>query len=129
MPSQRHLSQGFLPGVPARLRSAVQQSSASIGVVRVRAVEVIRYRDKVGMSRVSGDCAAATATPALHGTQKYKKPSSCWADETLQCSTGTALWENRPMENFPAYKVITAVRELGVGRTQIFLREEIMVCG
>lgn len=84
MPSQRHLSQGFMAGVPAGLRSAMQQSSVSIGVVRARAIKVIRYRDKVGVSRVSGDCAAATATPALYGTQKYKKHSACWADETLQ---------------------------------------------
>lgn len=73
-----------MPGVPAGLRSAMQQSSVSIGVVRVRAIKVIRYRDKVGVSRVSGDCAAATATPALYGTQEYKKHSACWADETLQ---------------------------------------------
>lgn len=57
---------------------------------------------KAGVSRVSGDCVAATATPALYGTQKYKKDSAYWADETLQCSIGRALWEKRPMENFLA---------------------------
>lgn len=40
-----------MPGVPAGLRSAMQQSSVSIGMVRVRAIKVIRYRDKVGVSR------------------------------------------------------------------------------
>lgn len=100
VPSQRHLSQRFMPGVPSRLRSAMQQSSASIGVVRARTVKVISCCDKVCVSRVSGDCIAATATLALYGTQKYKKHSVYWTGETLQHSIGKALWENRHVENF-----------------------------
>lgn len=46
MPSQRCLSQGFMPGVPARLRSALQKSPASISMVRVRAMKGINYRGK-----------------------------------------------------------------------------------
>lgn len=129
MPSQKHLSQGFMPGVPSRLRSAMQESSASIGMSRGKAIMVICYHDKVGVSRVSGDRVAATATPGLYGNQKYKNHSVYWTDETLQHSIGRALWENRPMENFLAYQVMTAMRELGVGRTQIFLRKKIMICG
>lgn len=98
-------------------------------MVRVRPVNVISYCDKAGVSRVSGDCVAATATPTLYGTQKYKKHFAYWAGETLQCTVGRALWENKPMENFLAYKVMTAMTGLGVGRTQIFLREEMVMCG
>lgn len=118
-----------MPGVPSRLRPAMQQRSASTGVARVRTMMVISYRDKVGVSRVSGGCVAATATPGLYGNQKYKKHSAYWTDETLQHSIGRALWENRPMENCLAYQVMTAMRQLGVGRTQIFLKEKIMTCG
>lgn len=118
-----------MPGVPARLRSTLQQNPASIVVVRVRAIKVITYCEGAGVSRASGDGAAATATPALCGTQKYKKHSAYCADETLQHSIGRALWEKRPMENVLAYKMMTAMRGLGVERTQIFLGEEIMVCG